>query len=122
MKVLLICKEMIAYERLAIMILGATLKKEGHEVRAAVMNTSGAANGRSDYPNQVREPEMNTYHNILSENNVRGLAFACLVRKIDGEPMEDFSVDNLKTILEKFSSWGLEIGHVKNKTTDVKKN
>lgn len=64
----------------------------------------------------------NTYHNILSENNVRGLAFACLVRKIDGELMEDFSVDNLKTILEKFSSWGLEIGHVKNKTTYVKKN
>ena len=56
---------MIAYERLAIMILGSTLKKEGHEVRAAVMNTSGAANGRSDYPNQAREPEMNTYHNIF---------------------------------------------------------
>ena len=64
----------------------------------------------------------NTYHNILSENNVRGLAFACLVRKVDGELMEDFSVDNLKVILEKFSGWGLEIGHVKNKTTDVKKN
>tara|TARA_R110001632_G_scaffold68173_1_gene159945 strand:+ start:674 stop:1195 length:522 start_codon:yes stop_codon:yes gene_type:complete len=64
----------------------------------------------------------NTYHNILSENNVRGLAFACLVRKIDGELMEDFSVDNLKLILDKFSGWGLEIGHVKNKTTDVKKN
>ena len=28
----------------------------------------------------------------------------------------------LQTILDKFSSWGIEIGHVKNKTTDVKKN
>ena len=64
MKVLLVCKEMIAYERLAIMVLAAALKKEGHEVRAAVMTTSGTANGRSDYPNQVREPVMNTYHNV----------------------------------------------------------
>ena len=64
MKVLLVCKEMIAYERLAIMVLAAALKKEGHEVRASVMNTSGIANGRSDYPQQVREPAMNTFHSV----------------------------------------------------------
>ena len=37
MKVLLICKEMIAYERTAIMVLGSKLKEDGHEVRAAVL-------------------------------------------------------------------------------------
>ena len=37
MKVLLICKEMIAYERTAIMLLASNLKSCGHEVKAAVM-------------------------------------------------------------------------------------
>ena len=37
MKILLICKEMIAYERTAIMVLGSKLKEAGHEVRAAVL-------------------------------------------------------------------------------------
>tara|TARA_B100000787_G_scaffold31675_1_gene21395 strand:- start:555 stop:2171 length:1617 start_codon:yes stop_codon:yes gene_type:complete len=40
MKVLLICKEMIAYERTAIMVLGSKLKEDGHEVRAAVLKQS----------------------------------------------------------------------------------
>ena len=37
MKVLLVCKEMIAYERTAIMLLSSNLKSCGHEVKAAVM-------------------------------------------------------------------------------------
>lgn len=37
MKVLLICKEMIAYERTAIMLLASNLKSRSHEVKAAVM-------------------------------------------------------------------------------------
>ena len=37
MKVLLICKEMIGYERTAIMVLGSRLKEAGHEVKAAVL-------------------------------------------------------------------------------------
>ena len=37
MKVLLICKEMIGYERTAIMVLGSRLKESGHEVKAAVL-------------------------------------------------------------------------------------
>jgi hypothetical protein len=64
----------------------------------------------------------NTYHNVMTENNVRGLAFACLIRKIDGELLDDFSSDNLKQVLERLSSWGLEIGTVKTKTADLKKN
>ena len=37
MKVLLVCKENIAYERTAIMLLASKLKEEGHQVKAAVM-------------------------------------------------------------------------------------
>ena len=37
MRIILICKEMIAYERIAMMQLSSCLKKDGHEVRAAVM-------------------------------------------------------------------------------------
>ena len=43
MKVLLVCKEMIAYERTAIMLLSSNLKKEGHQVKAAVMKNLSAA-------------------------------------------------------------------------------
>jgi hypothetical protein len=42
MKVLLVCKEMIAYERTAIMLLSSNLKKEGHQVKAAVMKNLSA--------------------------------------------------------------------------------
>ena len=37
MKVLLICKEMIAYERTAIMLLASNLKSKNHQVLASVM-------------------------------------------------------------------------------------
>ena len=64
----------------------------------------------------------NTYHNIMTENNVRGLAFACLIRKIDDEKIEDYSIENMKSILKKLSGWGLEIGHVKESNDSIKKN
>ena len=64
----------------------------------------------------------NTYHNIMTENNVRGLAFACLIRKIDDKKIEDYSIENMKSILKKLSGWGLEIGHVKESNDSIKKN
>ena len=64
----------------------------------------------------------NTYHNIMTENNVRGLAFACLIRKIDDVKIEDYSIENMKSILKKLSGWGLEIGHVKESNDSIKKN
>jgi len=64
----------------------------------------------------------NVYHNIMTENNVRGMAFACMVRKIDGKFVTDFSYDNLKAILDKLSGWGLQINHVQDKTDELKKN
>ena len=39
MRIILICKEMIAYERIAMMQLSACLKDAGHEVKAAIMNS-----------------------------------------------------------------------------------
>ena len=63
-----------------------------------------------------------TYHNVMTENNVRGLAFACLVRSIDGEAVTDFSESNLSKILDKLSSWGLKIGSVSDTVDTVKKN
>jgi len=64
----------------------------------------------------------NTYHNIMTENNVYGLAFACLIKSIDGEPLTDYTTDNLESVLKKLSSWGLEIGDVREKADTVKKN
>ena len=55
-------------------------------------------------------------------SDVRGLAFACLVRRIDGEKVHDFSIENMRSILDKLSGWGLEIGHVRNNTDVIKKN
>ena len=43
MNVLLVCKEMIAYERTAIMLLSSNLKKEGHQVKAVVMKDPSTA-------------------------------------------------------------------------------
>ncbi len=64
----------------------------------------------------------NTYHNIMTQNNVRGLAFACLIRKIDDKKIEDYSIENMKSILKKLSGWGLEIGQIKESNDSIKKN
>ena len=64
----------------------------------------------------------NTYHNIMTQNNVRGLAFACLIRKIDDKKIEDYSIENMKSILNKLSGWGLEIGQIKESNDSIKKN
>lgn len=64
----------------------------------------------------------NVVHNILTENNQKGLAFASLIRRIDGELVKDYSIENLRTILDKLSEWGLTSGSVYSKTDEVKKN
>jgi hypothetical protein len=40
MRILLACKEMIAFERAAIMALSSTLKRDGHEVKAVVIKSA----------------------------------------------------------------------------------
>ena len=53
MKVLLVCKEMIAYERTAIMLLSSNLKKEGHQVKAAIMKISSTSDSAQNNNNSA---------------------------------------------------------------------
>ena len=52
MKILLMCKEMIGYERTAIMVLGSKLKQSGHEVKAAVLSRPLTAEEKKRRKNQ----------------------------------------------------------------------
>ncbi len=61
MKVLLVCKEMIAYERTAIMLLSSNLKKEGHQVKAAIMKIPSTSNSAQNNNNSA-VPEI--YDNV----------------------------------------------------------
>lgn len=56
MRVILICKEMIAYERIAMMQLSACLKDAGHEVRAAIMNSVTPLPGLKTVMGDVGKP------------------------------------------------------------------
>ena len=62
------------------------------------------------------------YNNILSGNDTRGLAFACLIRKINNEKVEDFTESYLKEILTKLSKAGLDNTKIQNNNSEVKKN
>jgi len=61
MKVLLVCKEMIAFERTAIMLLSSNLKKEGHQVKAAIMKISSTSDSAQNNNNSA-VPEI--YDNV----------------------------------------------------------
>ena len=56
MRVILICKEMIAYERIAMMQLSACLKEAGHEVQAAIMNSVTPLPGLKTVMGDVGKP------------------------------------------------------------------
>lgn len=60
-------------------------------------------------------------NNVLSGTSHKGLSFACLIKKIDGEVVDDFSSDNLKKILQKLSDGGMTIGNVVDSSNEVKK-
>jgi hypothetical protein len=61
------------------------------------------------------------YHNIMEMNNNKGLAFACLIRSIDGEPMKNYTIENLRLVLDKLNSWGLKMKDVSEQSDNVKK-
>ena len=64
-----------------------------------------------------------TVNNILSGVNYSGLAFACMIKKFNGELVEDRSYSNLNAMVEKLSSPdGLKVGKVKESVSDLKKN
>ena len=57
MKILLMCKEMIGYERTAIMVLGSKLKQSGHEVKAAVLSRPLTAEEKKRRKDEKSEPK-----------------------------------------------------------------
>ena len=61
------------------------------------------------------------YHNIMTMNNNKGLAFACLIRSIDGVPFDDYSIENLRSTLKKLNKWGLKMQDVSETSDNVKK-
>ena len=64
----------------------------------------------------------NVVHNILTETNTRGLAFACLIKKVNGKNLESYDSDHLKELLSKLSKAGLSGAIVYDTTADLKKN
>lgn len=59
-------------------------------------------------------------HNILTGNNIKGYAFACMIKSIDNEEVTDFSSDNLTEILNRLDGWGL-LGIQVNETVSTLK-
>ena len=75
-------------------------------------------------PEDARRELMNlriVYHNILNENDVKGLAFASMIKKYKGKEVDDYSEENLKRILSELSKAGLTIKDVSEKNAEVKK-
>lgn len=46
-------------------------------------------------------------YNIINEINVKNMSFACLISKVNGEPVEDLSDNGLKKLLKELSDKGL---------------
>jgi hypothetical protein len=61
------------------------------------------------------------YNNILEGNNVRGLAFAVMIKNMDGKAVEDYDSENLNLILKKLSKEGLDNVKVCEVRNDLKK-
>lgn len=60
-------------------------------------------------------------NNVLMMNNLKGLAFASMIKKINGKEVTDYSEDGLKKLLKQLSDEGLTIGEVNKTTSEVKK-
>ena len=60
-------------------------------------------------------------NNILTGNSSKGLAFASLISKINGKPLEDYSEEKLKALLVDLSKEGLDVKQVIEANAEVKK-
>jgi hypothetical protein len=60
-------------------------------------------------------------NNVLTMNNVKGLAFASMIKTINGKELTDYSETNLKRVLKDLSDDGLTVGEVIKETSEVKK-
>jgi len=61
------------------------------------------------------------YHNILTENDVKGLAFASTIKRYKGKEVTDYSEENLRAILSDLEKEGLTVKEVVDKNNDLKK-
>lgn len=79
---------------------------------------------RNDMITDAQRELMNiriVYNNILEGNNVRGLAFASMIKKMNGKEVEDFDSESLNEILKKLSKQGLDNVKVCEVRNDLKK-
>jgi hypothetical protein len=60
-------------------------------------------------------------NNILTGNSSKGLAFASLISKVNGKPLDDYSEDKLKSLLSDLSKEGLDVKQVIEAAAEVKK-
>ena len=61
------------------------------------------------------------YHNVLTENDVKGLAFASTIKRYKGKDVLDYSEENLRKILDDLEKEGLTVKEVVDKNNDLKK-
>lgn len=62
-----------------------------------------------------------TYNNILEEKAPKGLAFAIMIKSINGKSLVDTSKDNLVKVLQRLSKEGLTIKQVHEANQEIKK-
>lgn len=77
-----------------------------------------------DMKDQAQKELLNlriVYNNVLNCNNIKGLAFASLIRRINGKDVVDFGQDNLTRILSDLSKEGLDNVKLHLKNDEVKK-
>lgn len=60
------------------------------------------------------------YHNILTMNESKGLAFASLIKTYKGQPV-DYNEESLRALLKELSDKGLTIKQVSDKISETKK-
>jgi hypothetical protein len=61
------------------------------------------------------------YHNIMNGTSIKGLAFACMIKKVDLEEITDYSIEYLNQLLTKLDGWGMLGVHVNSTLEDLKK-
>lgn len=79
------------------------------------------ANGKMDSANQERENMRMNMFLMLNRINIDHAAFACLIDSIDGDPVRDYSENNMLDVVNKLGAAGLKQTDVEDIISDVKK-
>lgn len=62
-----------------------------------------------------------SFYFVIENLSPKYLSFAALVYKVDGKLVTDFSDENLTRLVERFSSWGADVGFLDRAIEAVKK-